>query len=59
MHISKAGNGEGAMVRVDRKCEAYDECVGVDVGRKRRGREAEKGMVLDASCDPLWEWGGS
>ena len=47
------------MVRVDRKCESYDECVGVDVGRKRRGREAEKGMVLDASCDPLWEWGGS
>ena len=32
------------------------ECVGVDVGWKRRGREAEKGMVLDASCDPLWEW---
>ena len=32
------------------------ECVGVDVGRKRRGREEEKGMVLDASCDPLWEW---
>ena len=25
------------------------ECVGVDVGCKRRGREAEKGMVLDAS----------
>ena len=35
------------------------ECVGVDVGWKRRGREAEKRMVLDASCDPLWDWGGS
>ena len=23
MHKSKAGHGEGAMVRVDRKCEAY------------------------------------
>ena len=38
------------------------ECVGVDVEwkRRRRGRdsEAEKGMVLDASCDPLWEWEG-
>ena len=30
------------------------ECVGVDLGWKRRGREAAKGMVLDASCDPLW-----
>ena len=33
--------------------------MGVDVGWKRRGREAEEGMVLDASCNPLWEWGGS
>ena len=28
------------------------ECMGVDVGWKRRGREVEKGMVLDASCYP-------
>ena len=35
------------------------ECVGVDVGWKRWGSEAEQGMFLDAYCDPLWEWGGS
>ena len=35
------------------------ECVGVDVGWKRLGREAEKGMVFDASCNPLCEWEGS
>ena len=32
------------------------ECVGVDVGWKRRRREAEKGMGLDASCDLLKKW---
>ena len=53
MHKSKAGHEEGAMVMVDRKCEAKNleanEFVGIDVGRKRWGREVEKGMVLDAS----------
>ena len=29
------------------------ECVGVDVRWKGRGGEAEKRMILDASCDPL------
>ena len=29
------------------------ERVAVDVGWKRLGREAEKGMVIDASCDTL------
>ena len=46
----------GAMVRADRKCEAYVLVLVIDVGWKRRGGEAEKRMVLDASCDPLWEW---
>ena len=65
MHRSKQGYEGGAIVRVDRKeggaiarvdrrvCMSGIECVGVGVGQKRQGREAEKGMVLDASCDPL------
>ena len=33
--------------------ERMYECVGVDVGWNGRGREREKRMILDASCDPL------
>ena len=29
------------------------ECRGVDVEWKRRGREAERRVILDASFDPL------
>ena len=54
LHKSKAGHEEGAMVMADRKCEANVWNCSVDVGRKRLGREVEKGMVLDSSWDPLY-----
>ena len=43
----------GAMVRVDKVMKRMYECVGGDMGWKGRGREAEKRMILEASCDPL------
>ena len=48
MHKSKAGYGRGgpAMVRVDRKCESKNECVGIDVGVEEAG---ERGGERDDS----------
>ena len=46
------GNCKGRKNFIESVKRMY-ECVGADVWWKRLGREAEKRMVLDASCDPF------